>query len=147
MSISLARSERQELCELMSTLGPDAPTLCAGWTAFHLAAHLHLRESDPVAAAGIAVPALKPTAERRMAKLMAEAREKGTAKILRHPAFMLPTTAVGTEASVLLSAGVAGRAAAVRLLDGRELLALGFKLGSIVERGSDHERYALDVAR
>ena len=72
MSISLARSERQELCELMSTLGPDAPTLCAGWTAFHLAAHLHLRESDPVAAAGIAVPALKPTAERRMAKLMAE---------------------------------------------------------------------------
>lgn len=53
-------------------VGPDAPTLCAGWTAFHLAAHLHLRESDPVAAAGIAVPALKPTAERRMAKLMAE---------------------------------------------------------------------------
>ena len=79
--------------------------------------------------------------------LLAEAREKGTAKILRHPAFMLPTTAEGTEASVLLPAGVAGRAAAVRLLDGRELLALGFKLGSIVERGSDHERYALDVAR
>jgi uncharacterized protein (TIGR03085 family) len=36
--------ERRELCELMSELGPDAPTLCEGWTTLDLAAHLVLRE-------------------------------------------------------------------------------------------------------
>ncbi|MET7339486.1 maleylpyruvate isomerase family mycothiol-dependent enzyme [Nonomuraea sp. NPDC005650] len=36
--------ERQELCDLLAELGPDAPTLCAGWTTLDLAAHLVLRE-------------------------------------------------------------------------------------------------------
>jgi uncharacterized protein (TIGR03085 family) len=36
--------ERLELCDLLLQLGPDAPTLCAGWTTADLAAHLVLRE-------------------------------------------------------------------------------------------------------
>ena len=36
--------ERRALCDLLEELGPDAPTLCAGWTTFDLAAHLVLRE-------------------------------------------------------------------------------------------------------
>jgi uncharacterized protein (TIGR03085 family) len=36
--------ERRELCDLMIELGPDAPTLCEGWTSFDLTAHLVLRE-------------------------------------------------------------------------------------------------------
>lgn len=36
--------ERRELCDLMDELGPDAPTLCQGWTTLDLAAHLVLRE-------------------------------------------------------------------------------------------------------
>src|ERR1700742_677505 len=36
--------ERRELCGLMSELGPDAPTLCEGWTTLDLTAHLVLRE-------------------------------------------------------------------------------------------------------
>ena len=36
--------ERLELCELLLELGPDAPTLCEGWTTSDLAAHLVLRE-------------------------------------------------------------------------------------------------------
>ncbi|MGH7642916.1 MAG: maleylpyruvate isomerase family mycothiol-dependent enzyme [Candidatus Dormibacteria bacterium] len=36
--------EREELSALLVELGPDAPTLCAGWSAFDLAAHLTLRE-------------------------------------------------------------------------------------------------------
>jgi uncharacterized protein (TIGR03085 family) len=36
--------ERAELCDLLLELGPDAPTLCAGWTTSDLAAHLVLRE-------------------------------------------------------------------------------------------------------
>ncbi|WP_327583123.1 TIGR03085 family metal-binding protein [Nonomuraea sp. NBC_00507] len=54
-----ARSERAALCDLLDRLGPDAPTLCTGWTTYDLAAHLVLRERRPDAAGGIA---LKPLA-------------------------------------------------------------------------------------
>lgn len=70
MSESLARAERRQLCELLATLGPDAPTLPEGWTAHHLAAHLRLRETDPVAALGIFFPPMARITERRMARLM-----------------------------------------------------------------------------
>ena len=36
--------ERLQLCDLLQELGPDAPTLCAGWTTSDMAAHLVLRE-------------------------------------------------------------------------------------------------------
>ncbi len=36
--------ERAALCDLLLELGPDAPTLCEGWTTADLAAHLVLRE-------------------------------------------------------------------------------------------------------
>lgn len=55
---TLAASERHQLCDLMERLGPDAPTLCAGWTTRDLAAHLVVREGRPVAAAGILLPPL-----------------------------------------------------------------------------------------
>ena len=57
---TLAASERRELCTLMDRLGPDAPTLCEGWTTRDLAAHLVVREGRPVAAAGIL---LRPLAQ------------------------------------------------------------------------------------
>ena len=43
----LDATERDELCDLFLELGPDAPTLCEGWTTLDLAAHLALREHDP----------------------------------------------------------------------------------------------------
>jgi uncharacterized protein (TIGR03085 family) len=55
---TLAASERHQLCNLMDQLGPDAPTLCAGWTTRDLAAHLVVREGRPVAAVGILLPPL-----------------------------------------------------------------------------------------
>jgi len=60
----LARSERHELCNLMNQLGPDAPTLCAGWTTRDLAAHLVVRENRPVASVGILLPPLAGLAAR-----------------------------------------------------------------------------------
>ncbi|MFB4275000.1 MULTISPECIES: TIGR03085 family metal-binding protein [unclassified Nonomuraea] len=54
-----ARGERAALCDLLDRLGPDAPTLCTGWTTYDLAAHLVLRERRPDAMGGIA---LKPLA-------------------------------------------------------------------------------------
>jgi uncharacterized protein (TIGR03085 family) len=51
--VSYSRQERVALCELLSETGPEAPTLCAGWSTRDLAAHLVLRERRPDAAAGV----------------------------------------------------------------------------------------------
>jgi uncharacterized protein (TIGR03085 family) len=48
-----SRDERLGLCATLAEVGPDAPTLCAGWTARDLAAHLVLREHRIDASAGI----------------------------------------------------------------------------------------------
>ncbi|MER7584680.1 TIGR03085 family metal-binding protein [Kitasatospora sp. NPDC097691] len=53
-----ALAERHRLAELLTAAGPDAPTLCAGWTTRDLAAHLVIRERRPDAAAGIRITAL-----------------------------------------------------------------------------------------
>jgi uncharacterized protein (TIGR03085 family) len=44
------------LCDLLDELGPHAPTLLDPWTTHDLAAHLVLREHDPLAAPGLVVP-------------------------------------------------------------------------------------------
>lgn len=53
----IAARERASLVDLLTDLGPDAPTLCDGWDTRHLAAHLVTRERRPTAVAGIVVPA------------------------------------------------------------------------------------------
>lgn len=53
-----AGKERHDLVALLTELGPDAATLCEGWTTRDLAAHLVLREGRPDAAVGISVKAL-----------------------------------------------------------------------------------------
>ncbi|WP_228003254.1 TIGR03085 family metal-binding protein [Nocardia australiensis] len=57
--MNMAQRERRALVAMMSTMGPDAPTLCGGWTVRDLAAHLVVRERRPDAAPGIL---LKPFA-------------------------------------------------------------------------------------
>ena len=54
-----ARIERDRLADTLLDVGPDAQTLCEGWTAADLAAHLVVRERRPDAAGGIV---LKPLA-------------------------------------------------------------------------------------
>ncbi len=49
-----ARGEREALCDLLLAVGPDAPTLCDGWSTRHLAAHLVLRERRPDVGLGLA---------------------------------------------------------------------------------------------
>jgi uncharacterized protein (TIGR03085 family) len=66
---SLAGAQRAGLCNLLEQSGPDAPTLCAGWTTYDLAAHLVLRERRPLQAAGIAVRALRPATAKAMRRL------------------------------------------------------------------------------
>lgn len=45
--------ERAELCDRLLELGPDAPTLCGAWTTGELAAHLVVRERNPLTGPGI----------------------------------------------------------------------------------------------
>jgi uncharacterized protein (TIGR03085 family) len=52
-AVNYARTERAALCDLLTDLGPDQPTLCAGWTTRDLAAHLVIRERRPDAALGL----------------------------------------------------------------------------------------------
>ncbi len=50
-----AQVEREALADTLVRVGPDAPTLCTGWTAADLAAHLVIREGRPIASIGIVV--------------------------------------------------------------------------------------------
>lgn len=51
--MAVSTDERAALCDLFTSLGPEAPTLCTGWRTRDLAAHLVLRERRPDAAPGI----------------------------------------------------------------------------------------------
>ena len=55
--MSIASQERAATADLLAELGPDAPTLCEGWSTRDLAAHLAIRERRPDATPGVAVPA------------------------------------------------------------------------------------------
>jgi uncharacterized protein (TIGR03085 family) len=59
-----AQSERHSLCNLFLEVGPDAPTLCEGWTTRDLAAHIIVRESRPDAAGGILIKPLAAYGEK-----------------------------------------------------------------------------------
>jgi uncharacterized protein (TIGR03085 family) len=54
--MSVAQRERAALIAALRDVGPDAPTLCAGWDARDLAAHLMVREYRVDAAPGILIP-------------------------------------------------------------------------------------------
>lgn len=62
--------ERLELCALFDALGAGAPTLIEGWTARDLAAHLVLRERDPIAGPCLLLPGpFERLAERQRRRL------------------------------------------------------------------------------
>ncbi|MYT70509.1 MULTISPECIES: TIGR03085 family metal-binding protein [unclassified Streptomyces] len=67
-----AKRERLLLADLLEAAGPDAPTLCEGWTARDLAAHVVVRERRPDAAGGLLIKQLAP----RLDRIQAEFAEK-----------------------------------------------------------------------
>ena len=69
--MTFAQSERAELADLLDQVGPEAPTLCEGWTSHDLAAHLWIRETDPVGAGGIVARPLAGLLDRRMVETKA----------------------------------------------------------------------------
>ncbi|MDT6985592.1 TIGR03085 family metal-binding protein [Streptomyces lusitanus] len=67
-----AKRERLLLADLLQTAGPEAPTLCEGWTTRDLAAHVVVRERRPDAAGGILVKQLASRLERVTAEFLAK---------------------------------------------------------------------------
>ncbi|WP_338695576.1 TIGR03085 family metal-binding protein [Streptomyces sp. Q6] len=63
-----AKRERLLLADLLEAAGPEAATLCEGWTARDLAAHVVVRERRPDAAGGILVKQLASRLERVQAE-------------------------------------------------------------------------------
>lgn len=53
LGMSIVQRERAALVETLRAAGPDAPTLCEGWTTRDLVAHLLVRERRPDALPGL----------------------------------------------------------------------------------------------
>ena len=72
MSLPLVRRERHALCDTALDVGPRAPTLCGGWDARQLVAHLLVRERSLTGAAGIILSPLAGMTRRAMARASRE---------------------------------------------------------------------------
>jgi uncharacterized protein (TIGR03085 family) len=71
MTTSMARRERDQLCDTALSAGATAPTLCGDWDVQHLVAHLLVRERSVIGAPGILLPPLAGLTDRetdRMAR-------------------------------------------------------------------------------
>jgi len=98
--------ERSALVEALTAAGPDAPTLCEGWRSRHLAAHVIIRESAPLLAAGVVVPALAGRTERAIEDLAADGADASgyadlVAKLAAGPPRWSPLGWAGDSANLL----------------------------------------------
>ncbi|ANW20659.1 TIGR03085 family metal-binding protein [Streptomyces clavuligerus] len=71
-----AKRERLLLADLLEASGPEAPTLCEGWTARDLAAHVVVRERRADAAGGLLIGALRTRLERVQSEFAAKPYEE-----------------------------------------------------------------------
>jgi uncharacterized protein (TIGR03085 family) len=80
--------ERAALCDTFEKYGPDAPTLCEGWTTLDLGAHLVAREARSDAALGLVVPALAKHLQNVMDRYKARGYEPLVAMLRTGPPWM-----------------------------------------------------------
>ncbi|WP_285680933.1 TIGR03085 family metal-binding protein [Actinoplanes sp. NBRC 103695] len=80
-----ARLERARLADLLLETGPDAPTLCTGWSTRDLAAHLVVRDRRPDASLGLIVAPLAGHGEHVRKQKAAESYDKVVAEVRRPP--------------------------------------------------------------
>ncbi|MFH0520120.1 TIGR03085 family metal-binding protein [Streptomyces sp. M41] len=73
---TFAKRERLLLADLLEAEGPDAPTLCEGWTTRDLAAHVVVRERRPDAAAALLIKQLAPRLDKAMEEFTAKPYEE-----------------------------------------------------------------------
>lgn len=80
-----AAAEREALADLLTEVGPDAPTLCAGWSTRDLAAHLVVRATRPDVVGGVVVPALAGRLRRVQSAVAARPWQTLVAQVRRRP--------------------------------------------------------------
>lgn len=73
--------------------------------------------------------------------LLVEAHEKPSGRISRHPAILLSAVRGEAAAQVLLPAGLAGRASAIRFFDGQARPLPPLVLAECIAHGADNERW------
>lgn len=100
------RLERATLADALRAAGPDAPTLCEGWTSRHLAAHVVLRENAPLVAAGTVLRPLNPRTERAIGRLAERSAEPAAyaglvARVAQGPPRWQPMAWVGDAGNLL----------------------------------------------
>lgn len=98
--------ERTALTDALIDAGPLAPTLCEGWQARHLAAHVVLRERSVRVGAGLVVPALAGAADRAISDLADTAQDdRGfaalVARVSAPPPAWSPVTWAGDAANLV----------------------------------------------
>jgi len=96
-AIEVARQERQGICDLFLEVGPDAPTLCSGWTTRDLAAHLVVRESRPDAALGIVIKPLAGHGAAVQTKVAARAWPELVRDVREGPPLLSPFRLPGVQ--------------------------------------------------
>ena len=80
-----AQRERAALSDTLLAVGPEAPTLCEGWLARDLAAHLVLREHRPLASVGIWAAPMRSYTQKVQDELAAQPWEDLVALVRAHP--------------------------------------------------------------
>jgi uncharacterized protein (TIGR03085 family) len=88
--MSFTTNERAGMCDSFAGVGPDAPTMCEGWTTRDLLAHLLVRERRPDAAGGILIGALAKRTERVMATVAEAPYEEMIAQFRGGPPIWSP---------------------------------------------------------
>lgn len=97
-------SERAALADALQVAGPAAPTLCVGWTARELAAHVVVRESQPRALPGLMLPRWEATTARLTAELAASVASPDLVERIRTgPPRWMPTSVAKVDAAVNLT--------------------------------------------
>jgi uncharacterized protein (TIGR03085 family) len=87
---NLPQQERSTICELFLEYGAGAPTLCEGWLAVDLAAHLVVRERRPDSGPGLVWPRLADYTEKvRRAERDRVPFEKLVETVRRGPPWLL----------------------------------------------------------
>lgn len=85
-----AKRERLLFADLLESAGPNAPTLCEGWTTRDLAAHVVVRERRADAAGGILIKPLAARLERVRAEFAAKPYDELIRLIRSGPARLSP---------------------------------------------------------
>jgi uncharacterized protein (TIGR03085 family) len=96
-------AERAALVQALRAAGPDAPTLCEGWTARDVAAHLVARERRPDTGPGLLVPALAGWTERVRRGIAARPWDTLLEQVADGPPWTSPFALPGVDGAVNLT--------------------------------------------